>query len=423
MLRSLSVRVLIALVAGLALGAAAAAYAGPGVKHGIELFESIGGLWLNSLRMTVVPLIFAVLVTGIASVADAAATGRLAVKTIVLIVVTLTFSAIYTVVFAQGFYALWPVGEAGAAALRAGASAAPDLAKQAPNLIDFVKGLAPQNAIKAASEDAILPLVVFASFFGFAVTRLPDARRRAITEFFDSVGEAMVTIVRWVLWAAPIGVFALGLGVGLRAGIGAAGEIGHYIAAISLTNISLTVIAYLTALIVGRVPLAIWARAVAPVQVAAFATQSSLACLPAMIERSRDDLGIPDRVTGLVLPLAVALFRMTGPAANLGVALFVAQIYGVHPSAAQYAGAVFVAVATSLASVSLPGQVSFFASIAPICLTLGLPVDLLPILIAVEVIPDIFRTIGNVTGDMALTAILARSEPAAAEAAARAAEA
>jgi Na+/H+-dicarboxylate symporter len=412
MLRSLSVRVLIALIVGLGLGAAAAAYGGPGVKRAIELFESVGGLWLNSLRMTVVPLIFAVLVTGIAGVADAAATGRLAVRTLAMIVGALTFSACFTVVFANAFYALWPVAQAGGAALRAGAVAAPDLVKQAPNLIDFVKGLAPQNAIKAASEDQILPLVVFASFFGFAVTRLAEARRRTVVEFFDSIGEAMVTIVRWVLLAAPLGVFALGLGVGLRAGIGAAGEIGHYVAAISLTNISLTVIAYLAALVLGRVPLAVWARAVAPVQVAAFATQSSLACLPAMIERSRDDLGIPDRVSGLVLPLAVALFRLTGPAANLGVVLFLLRVYDVHPSATQYAGAIFVAVATSLASVSLPGQVSFFASIAPICLFLGLPVDLLPILIAVEVIPDIFRTIGNVTGDLALTAILWRGERA-----------
>jgi Na+/H+-dicarboxylate symporter len=403
-------RVLIALVLGLGLGAAAAAYAGPEVKRAIEIFESVGGLWLNSLRMTVVPLIFAVLVTGIAGVADAAATGRLAVKTLVLIVGVLTFSAVYTIFFAEGFYALWPVALQGGAALKAGAVASPALLKQAPNLIDFIKGLAPQNAIKAASEDAILPLVVFASFFGFAVTRLPEARRRGLLEFFDSVGEAMVTIVRWVLVAAPIGVFALGLGVGLRAGIGAAGEIGHYIAAISLTNISLTVIAFIAAVVIGRVPLGVWSRAVAPVQVAAFATQSSLACLPAMIERSRDDLGIPDRVTGLVLPLAVALFRMTGPAANLGVVLFLVRIYGVHPSVTQYTGAVFVAVATSLASVSLPGQVSFFASIAPICLFLGLPVDLLPILIAVEVVPDIFRTIGNVTGDLALNAIVWRGE-------------
>jgi proton glutamate symport protein len=415
MLRSLSVRVLIALVAGLALGAAAAAYAGGGVKHAIEIFESVGGLWLNALRMTVVPLIFAVLVTGIAGVADAAATGRLAVKTLGWIVGLLTFGACYTVVFAQGFYSVWPLAQAGAAALKAGATAAPDVVKAAPNLIDFVKGLAPQNVLKAASEDSILPLVVFATFFGFAVTRLPEARRASLLDFFQNIGDAMVTIVRWVLLAAPLGVFALGLGVGLRAGIGAAGIIAHYVAAISLANIGMTVFAYLLALVVGRVPFGLWTRSVAPVQVAAFATQSSLACLPAMIERSRDDLGVPDRVTGLVLPMAVALFRITGPVANLGVALFLLRVYDVHPSAIQLAGAIFVSVATSLASVSLPGQISFFASIAPICLSLGLPVDILPILIAVEVIPDIFRTVGNVTADMAITVILARSETKARE--------
>ena len=156
MLKSLSVRVLIALISGLALGAAAAAYAGPEVKRAIELSESVGGLWLNSLRMTVVPLIFAVLVTGIAGVADAAATGRLAVKTLLWIVGVLTFGACYTVLFADGFYALWPVAPAGVAALKAGASAAPDLVRQAPSFIGFVKGLAPQNVIKAASEDSIL---------------------------------------------------------------------------------------------------------------------------------------------------------------------------------------------------------------------------------------------------------------------------
>ena len=418
MLRSLSVRVLIALIVGLALGAAAAAWAGEGIRQAIALIESLGGLWLNALRMTVVPLIFAVLVTGIAGVADAAATGRMAGKTLAWIVGLLTLGAVYTVVFAQGFYALWPVTAQGAAALKHGATAASDVARQAPSVIDFIKGLAPQNVLKAASEDAILPLVVFASFFGFAVTRLAEGPRASLLGFFLAIGDVMVTIVRWVLWAAPVGVFALGLGVGLRAGVAAAGEIAHYISAIVSANLGMTVVAYLLALLVARVPFGRWVRAAAPVQVAAFATQSSLACLPAMIERCRDDLGVPDRVTGLVLPLAVALFRITGPVANLGVALFLVRVYGAHPSAAQMAGAVFVSVATSLASVSLPGQVSFFASIAPICLTLGLPVDILPILIAVEVIPDIFRTVGNVTADMALATILARSEGKAAVAAA-----
>src|SRR6185369_8540022 len=125
MLRSLSVRVLIALIVGLALGAAAAAYAGPEIKRSIEIFESLGGLWLNSLRMTVVPLIFAILVTGISGVADAAATGRLAVRTLVLILIFMTGSALFALVWEVGFYALWPVQIQGSLALKAGAVAAP----------------------------------------------------------------------------------------------------------------------------------------------------------------------------------------------------------------------------------------------------------------------------------------------------------
>src|SRR3954454_17977141 len=150
MLRSLSVRVLIALIVGLALGATAAAYGGAGVRKAIEIFESLGGLWLNSLRMTVVPLIFAILVVGVSGVADAAATGRLAVKTLVLILIFMTGSALFALVWQVGFYAIWPVDPHGALALKAGATAAPELLKAAPNLTDFVKGLAPSNPIKAA---------------------------------------------------------------------------------------------------------------------------------------------------------------------------------------------------------------------------------------------------------------------------------
>src|SRR5690606_6532396 len=112
-----------------------------------------------------------------------------------------------------------------------------------------------------------------------------------------------------------------------------------------------------------------------------------------------------------VLPLAVAIFRFTSPVANLAVCFFVAHLYGVDPTLLQMAGATVVAYAVSIASVGLPGQVSFIASIAPICFALGVPVDVLGILIAVEVIPDIFRTLGNTTADLAATSILARGQP------------
>ena len=412
MLRSLSVRVALALLAGLACGALVQAFGGLGARSVVEGFEAIGGLWLNALRMTVVPLIFAVLVTGIAGVADAAATGRLAGKAVAWFLGLVLFGCAFTLAFHWGAYELWPVSETGAAALRAGAQAPPaaDTMVQ-QSLGDWIRGLAPANPIQAAAGDAIVPLVVFAAFLGFAITRLPPARAALMTEFFGSVAEAMIVIVRWVLWAAPVGVFALALGVGMRAGAGAAGVLAQYIVVVSLAMIGITAVAYLLALLVGRVPPMRWARAVAPVQVVAFSTQSSLACLPAMVERSRDDLHIPDRVTGVVLPLAVSVFKLTSAVANLGVAIFVAQVYGIEPTAVQWAGAVLVAIAASVSSVGLPGQVSFFASVGPICLALGLPLELLPILLAVEVIPDIFRTVGNVTGDMAVTAIVARGEP------------
>lgn len=402
---------LIALVAGVSVGAVAAAYGGEPARRVLEAVEALGGLWLNALRMTVVPLIFSVLVVGIAQVSDAAATGRLAVRAVLWFASLLLLSAITSILLVNGVLGLWPVGEAASAALRAGAQAPAADIQTAPDFAAWIKSLAPSNPIKAAAEDAVLPVVVFAVFFGFAVTRLPGVRGRTLLEVFEAVSDAMIVIVRWVLVVAPIGVFCLGLGVGLRAGVGAAGILGQYIVIASMAGLVVAIIAYLLAITVGRVPVGRWAAATSPVLATAFATQSSLACLPAMIERSRDDLRVPERIANLVLPLAVAVFRMTSPAVNLAACIFVAHVYGLQPSALQYAGAVFVALAVSVGSVGLPGQVSFIVSVAPICIALGLPIDLLPILLAVEVAPDIFRTLGNVTGDMAVTAILAKDEP------------
>jgi Na+/H+-dicarboxylate symporter len=122
-----------------------------------------------------------------------------------------------------------------------------------------------------------------------------------------------------------------------------------------------------------------------------------------MLETARGALGAPKRVADLILPMAVAVFRYTSPVGNLAVCFFIAAIYGYEPSMAQVVSAIFVAFAISVGAVGLPGQISFITSVAPICAALGLPTELLGILIAVEVVPDIFRTIGNVTGDLMVT--------------------
>lgn len=409
MFKSLAARVLLALVLGLLAGAALHALANDSLTAAAAIVEAVGGLWLNLLRMTIVPLVFCLLVTGIVSVADAAATGKLAARAIILFSVGMLIAAVYGTVASQGALTIWPVSPEGGAALRTGAGGV-DLAKvPVAGLADWLTSLAPSNPVQAAAEGAMLPLVVFGMFFGLAATRLTPARKAVVLDLFGAVADTMIVIVRWVLWAAPLGVFALSLGVGLRAGLGAAGAILQYVIIVSAITASITILPYLVVAFRRGASLGAFTRAVAPVQVLAFSTQSSLACLPAMLERAQDDLKIPPRVTGLVLPLAVAVFRLTGPVANLSVAYFCAHIYGVQPSVPQMVGAVFIAWTISVGSVGLPGQVSFMASLVPICLALGVPIDLLPILLAVEVAPDIFRTIGNVTGDLA--AVLVLNEP------------
>ena len=189
--------------------------------------------------------------------------------------------------------------------------------------------------------------------------------------------------------------------------MGAAGVLGHYIAIVCLSQIGAILLVYVGVLLFGKIRLGRFIQAIAPAQVVAFSTQSSLASLPVMVERARDYLGVTHASAGLVLPLAVAVFRLTSPIANLAVCLYVAQLYGVHLSLGVLIAGGLTALAVSVASVGLPGQVSFFASVGPICLAMGLPIGVLPLLLAVEVIPDIFRTIGNVTADLAATRIIA----------------
>jgi len=199
--------------------------------------------------------------------------------------------------------------------------------------------------------------------------------------------------------------------VGARAGVGAAHALGHYLAMLVVVQALLIVLIYPAVRAKARMPMAVFARAVAAPQAVAVSTRSSLASLPAMLEAAKA-LQLPPRVSAMILPLAVSVFRITSPVANLAVALYCASLFGVHPTLAQYIAGAALAVAISLAAVGLPGEVTFFASIVPICSAMGIPVGALPLLVAVETIPDIFRTIGNVTADVGVTAALARSPAA-----------
>ena len=402
---STPIRILLALVLGLVVGALGSRALD--LTPVVRIAEPIGGMWLDALRMTIVPLVISLLVTGIASTASAARAGGVAARSLALMLALLWTSSTLGWALTTLFTDIWPIPAAAGEALRAALGAQAGTAPPTPGIADFLRGVVSPNVLAAASTDQMLPLILFAGVFGFAVTRLPDAPRATLTAFFQAIADTMLVVIGWVLWLAPLGVFALALVVGARAGLGAAGALGHYVVIVSAVGLVIGLLAIPFVWIAGGVAPVRFLRAAAPAQAVAISTQSSLASLPPMLV-SAARLGVPAATAGIVLPMAVALFRCTGPAMNLAVALYVAHWFGIELTPLQIVAGIAVAATTTLGAVSLPGQVSFVSSIAPIALALGLPVGPLLLLIAVETIPDIFRTVGNVTMDIAVTRVIAR---------------
>lgn len=403
---SLTTRIFIALVVGLLLGAACAGAEPDGL---LAMADLAGTLWLNALRMTIVPLVFAMLVTSAAAAAATAAAGGLAARTLATFLALLLASAAFGAVTMEALLAWVPISPESVAAIRGGIGEA---GGGPPTLVPFGEWLAslvPANPLRSAVEDAMVPLVVFALLFGFAGSRIAEESRQRLVGFFQAMAEAMLVLVHWVLLVGPLGIFALAFALGVRVGLGAAGALVHYVLLIVVICVLLTLSVYLFVL-AARLDLKSFARAALTGQVVAFSTQSSLAALPAMVEGAQQHLKVPPRVTGLVLPLAVSLFRYTSPAANLGIALYLASFHGIDLAWPQLAAGIGVAAVVSLGAVSLPGQITFFTSCVPICLALGVPLEALPLLLAVEAIPDMFRTVGNVTADVAVTAFVGRRE-------------
>jgi Na+/H+-dicarboxylate symporter len=220
--------------------------------------------------------------------------------------------------------------------------------------------------------------------------------------------ESMLVAVRWILVFAPVGVFALALPLVARLGVAAVGALATYVVLVSALAAGFALlVVYPAAAIFGGRSLREFARAVAPAQVVASSSRSSLAALPALIESGRDTLHLPPEITGFFLPFATALFRV---GATLGVttgALFVARLYGISMGPSQIATIVVTGVITSFSIPGIPG--GSIIVMAPVLASVGLPIEGLGILLGVDTIPDIFRTTANVTGQMAAAVIVGRA--------------
>jgi len=405
-------RVLAGLLGGAALGIALTKWRGAFAATVAAILQPVGDLWLNALQMTVVPLVVALVVLGVASTSNVAESGRTARRALMIFLVLLAAGAAFAAVFAPFQLSLLPRDPELIGALRA-AIGTPAAETATAGFAQRIAMIIPSNAIAAAAQSAMLPLVVCALLFGFALTRVEAARRAQAVDLFQTLADVMVGIVRWVLWAGPLGVFALTFSICVKAGASILSMLAWYVLAQCTLYLAVMVGLYLVAVFAGGQRLRRFAAGILPAQVIAMSTQSSLATLPAMVESAQNRLGCPPAVTSLVLPMAVSLFRMTSPVQYIGISSYIAWIYGIDLPASQLAVAAALAVVISLGSVGLPGQVSLMATNMPVAQSLGLPVAPLGLMLAVETIPDAFATLGNVTGDLAATTVVARrSNPA-----------
>ncbi len=399
-------RVLTALAIAVAVGAGVALSGSAEALRLADLVAPLGALWVNAIRMTVIPLIVSLLITGVSSTAGSAI-GRIGGRTIGVFVMLSSAMAVVMIPLIRLAFTLMPAPR-GTLTLPAGAAeAAHDLSNsgQAQTFSGWLTSLIPTNPIAAAANGAMLPLVLFTLLLAVALSRIDSAPRAAVLSFFRGIADAMLLLVRWIILLAPVGVFALVLPLASRAGASLVGAIGFYVVAYSLACILAVLLLYPVVATMARPGIARYAKALLPAQLIAFSSSSSIASLPALVE-SAERIDIPPSVTGFVLPLAVSTFKVAGPVSWTTGALFVSHFYGVPLGVS---GLLSVAFASVFLTFGVPGiPRGAFIMLTPLFAAIGLPVEGIGILIAVDAIPDTFATVLNVSGHMAAVTIVAK---------------
>lgn len=375
-----------------------------------DLVVPIGTLWVNAIRMTVIPLVVSLLITGVASASNISTIGRIGGRTLAVFFAMLVGATLVALPLGIGAFA-WlshviterpglPPGAAEAAtSLAAGSTAV--------GFSSWLTSLIPTNPVAAAANGAMLPLILFSLLLALAIARSPAEGREVLLRFFRAVSDAMLVLVDWIVWLAPIGVFALMLPLSAHGGGGFAGAIGFYIVAYSVGSVIFILLLYPILALAVRMPVAEFARALLPAQLIAFSSSSSIAALPALVRGAEEDLALPTEVTGFVLPLAVSTFKFAAPLSWTFGALFVAWFYHVPLGVTAYATIAFAAIFLAIAAPGVPRGA--FLMLAPLFLAIGLPIDGIGILIAVDAIPDLFATVLNASGDLAATVLVAKS--------------
>jgi Na+/H+-dicarboxylate symporter len=392
---------LAALAAGLVIGVLLLNSGSEAGLKAVRFIEPIGTMWVNAIRMTVIPLIVSSLIVAISSTGPGMAKD-LGLRALLVFFGLLVMAGVITGIVAPLLFDNLVIDPEASRLIRANATAvnAPEM----PTLSAWFISLIPSNPIKAAADGAMLPLVVFTIAFGLALGTLPDTVKKPAVDLFAGIAAASTVIVRWILVIAPLGVFALALALATRVGTGIFGAVGFYLVAHSGLCVLVIAALYVVVVVSRRASFRLFARAALPGQVVAASTRTSMAALPANLTAADEILRLPRAVSAFALPLAVSLLRLNQPVSWLAMALFAAKLYGVPLSGATMLS---LLVTSILMSFSVPGipSASLFV-VAPFFAAVGIPAEAIGVLIALDLIPDFFKTPLNVTGHLAATTLI-----------------
>ena len=408
---SLTIWSLVALAACLGLGILGHETAAPAFQKFGEVAKAVGAIFIATLQLTVLPLVITQLLSAI-SKAGAKSVGKLGVRAIVLFVLMLVASGLFAALLTPPMTSRLSVDPGTLASLTAGSAntSAQAAGRNAPagSITDWLASLLPNNLIEAALRGDILTLLLFTMLFAIAVTRLKEEQHQLLMKVFQGLAEAMLQLTRWVLVATPVGVFALTYDLSLRTGATTGGMLGAYIVIASVLMVSFTLLLYPLSAFVGRTRISDFARAVAPSQLVAASTRSSIAALPALVEGGRDRLRLPSAGTDFILPLSVAVFKVNRPISSMVKLFIVAQVYDVDLTFATIVIFLVTVIIISFGTAGIP-QSGPGLKTMPAYLAAGVPIEGIIVLEAVEAIPDIFKTVLNVTGNMTAATLLTRS--------------
>ncbi len=401
-----TIKLMIALILALSLGIITSSTKNPILLNLVKWIEPVGAIWIGFLRMTILPLVIALLITAITGMGKTKSFGPLMKKTAIVFLALNFLMIAVTLLVVPPLLKLIPSSVAMPLSIKNDAG----VNSNAP--ISFVKELLswiPLNPFQSAAEGAIMPLIIFSIFLGLALNHVADASKNTVVQFLRGFSDAMLVIVGWLFIVAPVGIFAVVFPLICQMGTGLVGALAYYVLIVVINAIACMLMLYVTTIFFSGQSIRRFAAASLQPQVIVIGTQSSVATLPAMITAAEQRLKISPQITSPVLTLAVSVFRAGSVGGLIIYALFTAHLYHINFSFSQMTTVVVISFLANIASIGIPSAASFFAPVTTLFQAIGLPFEMIAVLFAVDTIPDVTEGVANVTGDMAAVAIVAKS--------------